>query len=423
MSPDDHIVHGALACGKHPKCTEQRVGHYLTGLHIAGDDRGGRDTLIATGANDGSVRLARLRYDDASDGLAFFHAPPLESPFRVPLEGRGGHDGAVRAAAFASRRRLVTGGAGFIGSTLAARLLQLGYAVRVLDNLSTGARAFVPSEAEFVRGDVREYSAVEAAMRGGVTVVFHLAAMSKVEPSLTDPAMVRFCLENNVLGTDNVLRAALEAKTVRKVVYAASSTYYGDAPTPHSESATPHRVTSPYASSKAEGERLCLLYDRLHGLPTVSLRLFMVYGDRQPSEGAYKIVTGAFLANLERGEALSVEGDGSHFRDFVHVADAADAFALAAQNPSARGVAMNVGSGSAWTIEDVAEMIGGADPGHVHVAERRHDLVGTLADTCLAKRLIGFSATRSFEEETRREAARVRGRRGEGSGGGEGSVG
>ena len=363
-------------------------------------------------------------YDDV--GVGFGDRPrgaPAPPAGRDPCAHQTPRAEPARIARGDAQLALVTGGAGFIGSTLAARLLQLGYAVRVLDNLSTGARAFVPSEAEFVRGDVREYSAVEAAMRGGVTVVFHLAAMSKVEPSLTDPAMVRFCLENNVLGTDNVLRAALEAKTVRKVVYAASSTYYGDAPTPHSESATPHRVTSPYASSKAEGERLCLLYDRLHGLPTVSLRLFMVYGDRQPSEGAYKIVTGAFLANLERGEALSVEGDGSHFRDFVHVADAADAFALAAQNPSARGVAMNVGSGSAWTIEDVAEMIGGADPGHVHVAERRHDLVGTLADTCLAKRLIGFSATRSFEEETRREAARVRGRRGEGSGGGGGSGG
>ena len=294
---------------------------------------------------------------------------------------------------------LVTGGAGFIGSTLAELLLSLGFRVRVLDNLSTGDRSYVPEGAEFVEGDVRDYEAVESAVSGGVAVVFHLAAMSKVEPSLGDPKMIRFCLDNNVLGTDNVLRASLTAK-VSKVVYAASSTYYGNQPTPFAETLE-YAVSSPYAQTKREGEMLAKLYDELHGLPTVSLRLFMVYGERQPTEGAYSIVTGTFLRQAAAGEPLTIEGDGSHYRDFVHVADVARAMVLAYQNPDARGTEVNVGSGDAVRVGEVADMIS-KEP--VHVPRRENDLVGTLADTCKAKKLLGFETTRVFRDEMRRRA-------------------
>ena len=293
---------------------------------------------------------------------------------------------------------LVTGGAGFIGSTLAELLLSLGSRVRVLDNLSTGDRSYVPEGAEFVEGDVRDYEAVESAVSGGVAVVFHLAAMSKVEPSLGDPKMIRFCLDNNVLGTDNVLRASLTAK-VSKVVYAASSTYYGNQPTPFAETLE-YAVSSPYAQTKREGEMLAKLYDELHGLPTVSLRLFMVYGERQPTEGAYSIVTGTFLRQAAAGEPLTIEGDGSHYRDFVHVADAR-AMVLAYQNPDARGTEVNVGSGDAVRVGEVADMI---SKEQVHVPRRENDLVGTLADTCKAKKLLGFETTRVFKDEMRRRA-------------------
>jgi len=316
------------------------------------------------------------------------------------------------------RLALVTGGAGFIGSSLCELLLSLGFRVRILDNLSTGDAAHVPDAAEFVNGDVRDYDAVRDATRGA-HVVFHLAAMSKVEPSLSDPEMVRFCLDVNVMGTENVLRAALaegkatsstraNAPNAPRVVYAASSTHYGNQPTPFHESLS-ETLTSPYAHSKRSGEAVALLYDALHGVPATSLRLFMVYGPRQPRDGAYAIVTGTFLRAVENGEPLTIEGDGSQFRDFVHVADVARAFVLAAQTENARGAALNVGTGVGVSIGSVAEMVspGGA---RASAPARAGDLRGTLADTCAAKRVLGFEARRDFGEEMRAaaEASRQR---------------
>ena len=308
------------------------------------------------------------------------------------------------------RLALVTGGAGFIGSSLCELLLSLGFRVRVLDNLSTGNAAFVPNGAEFVNGDVRDYDAVLAATRGA-HFVFHLAAMSKVEPSLVDPEMVRFCLDVNVAGTENVARAAAAAareakRAPARVVYAASSTHYGNQPTPFHESA-PERLTSPYAHSKRSGEAVVLLYDALHGVPATSLRLFMVYGHREPRDGAYAVVTGTFLKALERGSALKIEGDGSQFRDFVHVTDVARAFVLAAQSDDARGVALNVGTGEGVSVSEVADIVspGGA---RAFAPARANDLRGTLADTCAAKRVLGFEAKRDFREEMRATAEAAR---------------
>ena len=308
------------------------------------------------------------------------------------------------------RLALVTGGAGFIGSSLCELLLSLGFRVRVLDNLSTGNAAFVPNGAEFVNGDVRDYDAVLAATRGAY-FVFHLAAMSKVEPSLVDPEMVRFCLDVNVAGTENVARAAAAAareakRAPARVVYAASSTHYGNQPTPFHESA-PERLTSPYAHSKRSGEAVVLLYDALHGVPATSLRLFMVYGHREPRDGAYAVVTGTFLKALERGSALKIEGDGSQFRDFVHVTDVARAFVLAAQSDDARGVALNVGTGEGVSVSEVADIVspGGA---RAFAPARANDLRGTLADTCAAKRVLGFEAKRDFREEMRAAAEAAR---------------
>ena len=322
---------------------------------------------------------------------------------------------------------LVTGGAGFIGSHLADELLRLGYRVRVLDNLSTGKAEYVDSRVEFIEGDVRDADAVERAMRpwgaaatdstdpatdpanddaatdAAVAVVFHLAAMSKVGPSLHDPDMVKFCVENNVVGTENVLRSALRAGTVRKVVYAASSTFYGNQPTPFAES-LPMKISSPYAVTKLQGELLMRVYDEVHGLPTVNLRFFMVYGERQPESGAYAVMTGIFLAQRERGEALTVEGDGTHFRDFVHVDDVVRSMILAWERAELRGVTVNVGSGRAVTVNEVAEMIGGEVK---RVPPRAGDLEGTLADTCAAKRTLGFEARKNFEREIREMVRRV----------------
>ena len=318
-----------------------------------------------------------------------------------------------------SRLALVTGGAGFIGSSLCPLLLTLGYRVRVLDNLSTGFSDFVPPGAEFVNGDVRDLAAVRDAMRG-VGVVFHLAAMSKVEPSLTDPAAIAFCLDVNVRGTTNVMEAARSAsretdaigtdaasasrtpnaasRTPIKVIYAASSTYYGNQVTPFSEG-MPEVLSSPYAHSKRSGEAVVLLYGRLHGVPVVSLRLFMVYGKNQPKDGAYKVVTGSFLKALSDQRPLLIEGDGTQYRDFVHVTDVARAFVLAAQNEAVDGVAINVGTGVATSIKAVADLVSAKQE---FVEKRKNDLRGTLADTCLAKKTLGFEARRQFGEEMKK---------------------
>jgi nucleoside-diphosphate-sugar epimerase len=230
--------------------------------------------------------------------------------------------------------------------------------------------------------------------------------MSKVEPSLSDPEMVRFCLDVNVGGTENVMRAALAASKERsnegdapaRVVYAASSTHYGNQPVPFTES-KPELLTSPYAHSKRSGEAVAFLYDALHGVPATSLRLFMVYGERQPKEGAYAVVTGTFLRRLENGEPVTIEGDGSHFRDFVHVSDVARAFVLAAQTDAARGAAINVGTGRSVSVRQVADIV--SPQSQTNAPARANDLKGTLADTCLAKRVLGFEAKRDFRREMR----------------------
>ena len=395
------------------------LGHSSRGIGKHGRSASGVHTLprrsreaVALDATSGAVKTPSSAASSSSrprgvDPCAGERASGSGDP------GRG--DGVVA---------LVTGGAGFIGSHLADELLRLGYRVRVLDNLSTGKAEYVDNRVDFIDGDVRDADAVNRAMRpwgaagtfespekvaasvqsgDAVAVVFHLAAMSKVGPSLNDPDMVNFCVENNVVGTENVLRAALRVGTVRKVIYAASSTYYGNQPAPFAET-LPMEISSPYAVTKHQGELLMRVYDRVHDLPTVNLRFFMVYGERQPTSGAYAVMTGIFLSRRERGEPLTVEGDGTHFRDFVHVHDVVRSMLLAWERRGLRDVTVNVGSGRAVTVNEVAEMVGGEI---THGPARVGDLEGTLADTCAAKRTLGFEARKVFEDEIRAMVHRV----------------
>jgi len=290
---------------------------------------------------------------------------------------------------------LVTGGSGFIGSHLVAQLLSLGYTVRVFDSLETGNLLYLDllhPRLEFLYGDILDMAALRRAMVG-VRGVFHLAAASKVLPSLRNPNMATFNIERNALGTSNVLEAANETKLVNKVVYAASSTYYGNQPVPFDEE-DPFRPTSPYAASKYMGELQMLTNDGLYSLPSLSLRFFMVYGPRNPSEGAYAIVTGKFLRRLLDGKPLLVEGSGVQFRDFVHVQDVGRSCILGYQG-DIRGTSINVGSGVAYSVKDVADMI---SSNQEHVVARRNDLSGTLANTCRAKELLHFNASYDFRE-------------------------
>jgi nucleoside-diphosphate-sugar epimerase len=292
---------------------------------------------------------------------------------------------------------LVTGGAGFIGSNLVDRLLVLGYKVRIFDNLYTGFLRNVPLDnpnVELMVGDILDPEMLEKAVNG-VEYVFHLAAMSKVVPSTKDSSMARFCTESNALGSWNVLDAVRKKGTIKKVIYAASSTYYGNQPAPHREDMAPDFLT-PYAASKYEGELQMQMFDRLFGVPTVSTRFFMVYGPRQPSTGAYAIVTGVFAKQAAEGKPLTIEGDGSHYRDFIHVSDIVEGLILSQQNEELHGDVVNLGSGSAFSVQDVADLVS-AD--QTHVDPRPNDLEGTLADTCKMRRLLNYKTRKDFKTE------------------------
>ena len=288
---------------------------------------------------------------------------------------------------------LVTGGAGFIGSHVCEELLGRGYRVRVLDNLSLGKREWVPSDAglEFIRGDVCDSEACRAAC-DGVEGVFHLAAMSKVAPSVGDPSMVQYCTGQNVLGTLNVLEAA-SAAGVKKVIYSASSTFYGNRPPPHSEDMLPDCL-SPYALTKYVGEQYCELYDKMYDLPTLSLRYFQVCGPRQPSAGPYAVVAGIFIEQERRGEPLTIHGDGSQRRDFVYVRDVAEANVRAYES-GARRMVINVGTGVSRSIKELADMI--SDKQISGLPRRGGDSDATLADTSRCARVLGWLPAIKFE--------------------------
>jgi nucleoside-diphosphate-sugar epimerase len=217
-----------------------------------------------------------------------------------------------------SKLVLVTGGAGFIGSHLAEALLAKGYQVRVLDNLIYGRRDWVQVGAEFIQGDICDLAVCHEAMKN-VIGVFHCAAMSRAAPSVDN---LEVCTQVNIVGTQNVLLAAREAK-VKKIIYSGSSTYYGNQPTPHHEYETPSQFLNFYALSKYVGEKYCLMFDEVFNLPCVIFRYFNVYGPRQPQVGSYALVLGVFLQRWAAGETLAIHGDGSQRRDFIHVRDIA----------------------------------------------------------------------------------------------------
>ena len=313
---------------------------------------------------------------------------------------------------------LVTGGAGFIGSALVADLLALRYRVRVLDNLSSGNASNLPLEhpaLELQVGDVTDAEACATAA-AGVDTVFHLAAFSRVAPSLQGGAVTAAaCQRANVEGTLNVLEAA-RAAHVRRLIYAGSSTAYGGdeeaddgdeaaalgaalAAQAHGAAPRPPLLPSweldrpaprtPYAVSKHQGELLCAMYDATFGLHTASLRLFMVYGEREPRTGTHATVVGKFVAAAAAGESLQLDDDGQQTRDFVAVSDVSRAFVLAMQAPALpRRALINVGSGVATRISAIADALA---PGpHAKAPRRRQDMRHTMALTCAAERLLGW---------------------------------
>jgi UDP-glucose 4-epimerase len=301
---------------------------------------------------------------------------------------------------------LVTGGAGFIGSHLVEYLLRGDAAVRILDNFSSGSEANLPFAAahgprlEIVRGDVRDLATVERVVRG-VTVIFHQAAMRSVPRSVAEPLGAH---ENNATGTLHVFEAARRAG-VRRVVYASSSSVYGDRPElPKREDQRPAPI-SPYAVSKAAGEQYAAVWHRLYGVETVGLRYFNVFGPRQDPASEYAAVIPRFILWALRGEPVEIHGDGTQSRDFTYIGNVVHANVLAAEAEGVGGEVFNVGCGeriSLLTMVEKLEQLFGRPLARRHTPGRAGDVPHTLADLDKAKRLLGFAPLVDFDDGLRR---------------------
>jgi UDP-glucose 4-epimerase len=299
-------------------------------------------------------------------------------------------------------RALVTGGAGFIGSNIVHRLVADGDDVRVLDDLCTGVRDNVPDGVELVVGDVADHDVVREAM-DGVEVVFHQAARRSVLASVEHPLQTDTA---NVHGTLTILEAA-QAAGVRRVVSASSSSVYGGAaqlPTPETAPLVPR---SPYAVSKLAGEQYCRVYSELHGLETVSLRYFNVYGPRQRPDSAYAAVIPLFIEALATGARPVVHGDGKQSRDFTFVDDAVAANLAAAHAPASAcsGKAYNVAGGHRYSLLDLLDVLGtiqGVVPDPEFTAPRAGDVRHSEAEIAAAASDLGYRPSVEFEPGLRR---------------------
>ena len=279
---------------------------------------------------------------------------------------------------------IVTGGAGFIGSNIVDALIQKGHEVLIIDNLSTGKKENINPKAKFFQVDLRELDKIKPIFQG-VDFVFHEAALARVEPSIKDPVTYN---DNNVNATLNVLVAARDAK-VKKVVYASSSSVYGDQevmPLTEDMIANP---TSPYGLQKYIGEQYCRVFSYLYKLPTVCLRYFNVYGPRMVNEGAYASVIGIFSQQRKNGQPMTITGDGTHLRTYTFVGDIVKANILASQSEIADGRAINTGQSTEYSVNEIAQMFGGPT---TNIAPRIEP-ARNLCSSSLAKKLLNWEPT------------------------------
>jgi len=301
-------------------------------------------------------------------------------------------------------RCVVTGGAGFIGSHIAQTLAQNGAQVTIIDNLSTGRRSnlesLLPLGVNFVEGSILDSNVLDEAFIN-VEYVFHQAAFVSVPRSLVEP---KLCCEVNVTGTLNVLEASRHAG-VKKVVYAASSSVYGETPKlPKVETMHPSPL-SPYAISKLTGENYCTVYNSVYNLPTTSLRYFNIYGPRQDPSSQYAAVIPNFITSAINGDSPIIYGDGRQSRDFTFVSDAVQANLKAALSPRANGKVINVAGGRQTTINDLAKIIikqfGIKELDLVHKRSRQGDIRHSLADISIGQEIIGYEPQYSLEKGIR----------------------
>lgn len=255
-------------------------------------------------------------------------------------------------------KSIVTGGAGFIGSHVVDRLIEMGHDVIVIDNESSGVHEqfYHNCNAQYYTRDIADYEGTRS-LYDGVDYVFHLAAESRIQPAIINPLLA---IRTNALGTGTVLQCAREAG-VKRVMYSSTSSAYGRINEPPLVETMPEDCLNPYSVSKVSGEKLCKMYSDLFGLETIVFRYFNVYGPREPLKGPYAPVVGLFLRQFRNNEPLTIVGDGEQRRDFTHVNDVVDAnikamvFKHADENVF--GTVFNVGTGTNHSVNELAALI------------------------------------------------------------------
>jgi nucleoside-diphosphate-sugar epimerase len=298
---------------------------------------------------------------------------------------------------------LVTGGAGFIGSHIAAALVSSGLRVRIIDDLSTGHReniSEIGGDIDFIQASLTDDKALSQALED-VELVFHEAAIPSVPRSVAKPKETH---EASVNATFSLLLAARDQR-VRRMVYAASSSAYGDQPElPKYEKMRPDPL-SPYAVAKLVGEYYCQVFSRVYGLETVSLRYFNVFGPRQDPGSQYSGVISRFIDALLNGKQPAIYGDGEQSRDFTYISNVVDANLKAAESASAVGQVINIANGERVTINEVFEMVkkltGRAEVQAEYAPARTGDVRDSLADLSLARSLLGYSPQVGLEQGLR----------------------
>ncbi len=284
-------------------------------------------------------------------------------------------------------KALVTGGAGFIGSNLVDKLLDLRHEVTVIDNESSNSNQvfYWNKRASNHKLDICDYDAISPLFKD-IDIVYHVAAEARIQPSLNNPILTA---KTNALGTCTILQCARESG-VKRVIYSSTSSAYGRKNNLPSIETMQKDCLSPYSVTKTCGEELCKMFTDLFDLETVVFRYFNVYGERQPLKGQYAPVIGIFLKQKKEGLPMTIVGDGLQRRDFTHVSDVVGANLLASnlQNKNISGELFNIGTGRNYSIIDIKDMIGGE---FTNIPQRKGEAQETLADITKAKKMLDWS--------------------------------
>lgn len=291
-------------------------------------------------------------------------------------------------------KSLVTGGAGFIGSNLVDRLLEIGHEVIVIDNEYSDAHDhfYWNDKAQNYKYDIRDYENTRP-LYDGVDYVFHIAAEARIQPAIENPIEA---VSINSVGTCTVLQCCREAG-VKRVMYSSTSSGYGLNQTPNIETQQDDCL-NPYSVSKVNGEKLCKMYTNLYGLPTICFRYFNVYGERQPLRGQYAPVIGIFLRQCAAGEPLTIVGDGNQRRDFTYVGDVVNANIMAAisnVDSDAFGEVYNIGTGTNYSINQISRMISNNT---TNIAPRPGEARVSLANNTKMKKTFGWEPKMKLED-------------------------